>query len=104
MTAAAHVCLTLVAGRELRAELFDYLTEQADIVPGFTASEAAGHGPEVRLHSAAERVKGRADRIVVRIVMEEEAANRLIERLRTQFTGTHLMHWTTPVVNFGVID
>ena len=74
VTAAAHVCLTLVAGRELRAELFDYLSEQADIVPGFTASEAAGHGPEVRLHSAAERVKGRADRILVRIIMEEEAA------------------------------
>ena len=104
MTAAAHVCLTLVAGRELRAELFDYLSGQADIVPGFTASEAAGHGPEVRLQSAAERVKGRADRILVRIIMNEEAANRLIERLRTQFTGTHLMHWTTPITGFGVID
>jgi hypothetical protein len=73
-------------------------------VPGFTASEDAGHGPEVRLHSAAERVKGRADRILVRIIMEEEAAGRLIERLKTQFTGTHLMHWTMPVASFGVID
>jgi hypothetical protein len=100
----APVCLTLVAGREFQQELLDYLSEQTDVVPGFTASEAAGHGPTVRLHSAAERVKGRADRILVRIILEEEAANRLIERLRTAFVGTHLMYWTSPVARFGVID
>ena len=100
----ARVCLTLVAGRELRQELFDYLSEQTDLVPGFTASDAAGHGPTIRLHSAAERVKGRADRVMVRIILEDQAAGRLIERLRTVFKGTHLMHWTTPVARFGVID
>ncbi|MGZ3351911.1 MAG: DUF3240 family protein, partial [Xanthobacteraceae bacterium] len=81
----ARVCLTLVAGRELRQELFDYLSEQTDLVPGFTASDAAGHGPTIRLHSAAERVKGRADRVMVRIILEDQAAERLIERLRTAF-------------------
>ncbi len=101
---AARVCLTLVAGRELRQELFDYLSEQTDLVSGFTASEGAGHGPTIRLHSASERVKGRADRVLVRIILEDEAAGRLIERLRTVFTGTHLVHWTTPVARFGVID
>jgi Protein of unknown function (DUF3240) len=100
----ARVCLTLVAGRELRQELFDYLSEQTDLVPGFTASEAAGHGPTIRLHSAAERVKGRADRVMVRIILEDQAAERLIERLRTAFRGTHLMHWATPIARFGVID
>lgn len=100
----AHVCLTLVAGRELREELFDYLSEQADLASGFTASEASGHGPEIRLHSAAEQVKGRADRVLVRIIIEEAAADRLIERLRTQFVGTHLIYWTTRVERFGLID
>jgi len=101
---AARVCLTLVAGRELRQELFDYLSEQTDLVPGFTASDAAGHGPTIRLHSAAERVKGRADRVMVRIILEDQAAERLIERLRTAFRGAHLMHWATPIARFGVID
>ena len=101
---AARVCLTLVAGRKLRQELFDYLSEQTDLVPGFTASEGAGHGPNVQLHSASERVKGRADRVLIRIVLDDEAAGRLIERLGTVFKGTHLMHWTTPVLRFGVID
>jgi hypothetical protein len=101
---AVPVCLTLVAGREVRQELFDYLGEQTDLVPGFTASEAAGHGPTIRLHSAAERVKGRADRVLVRIILDEAGAGRLIERLRTAFAGAHLVFWTTRVGSFGVID
>lgn len=100
----ARVCLTLVTGREFQQELFDYLSEQADVVPGFTASEAAGHGPTVRLPSAAERVRGHADRVLVRIILEEEAAGRLIERLKTAFVGARLAYWMTPVVRFGVID
>ena len=99
-----HVCLTLIAGRELQQELFDYLSEQADVVPGFTASEAAGHGPTVRLPSAAERVRGHADRVLVRIIMEEQAAQRLLERLRAAFAGGHLVYWTAPVTSFDVID
>jgi Protein of unknown function (DUF3240) len=99
-----HVCLTLVAGREFRQELFDYLSEQMDVVPGFTASEAAGHGPTIRLPSAAERVRGHADRVLVRIIMEQQAAQRLVERLRAAFAGTHLVYWTAPVTSFGVIN
>ena len=41
------VCLTLIVPRQLRDELFDYLSEQSDLVPGFTASDAAGYGAEV---------------------------------------------------------
>lgn len=100
----SHVCLMLVAGRELEAELFDYLGEQTDLVPGFTASEAAGHGPTVRLHSAVERVKGRGNRVLVRIVLEDAMAAQLLERLTTAFSGTHLTYWTSPVTRFGVID
>ena len=40
------VCLTLIAARKLREELFDYLSEQRDLVSGFTASDGAGHGPD----------------------------------------------------------
>jgi uncharacterized protein DUF3240 len=101
---AVRVCLTLVAGRELRQEFFDYLSEQTDLVTGFTASEAAGHGPTIRLHSAAERVKGRADRVLLQIILDEAGAERLIQRLRTAFAGAHLVYWTTQVGTFGVID
>lgn len=98
------VCLTLVAARNLREELFDYLSEQRDLVSGFTASEVAGHGPTIRLQSITEQVKGRADEVLVRTILERQDAARLLVRLRTAFTGTRLVYWITPVAEFGVID
>lgn len=98
------VCLTLIAARNLREELFDYLSEQRDLVSGFTASDVAGHGPAVRLQSTAEQVKGHADEVLVRTILERQDAARLLARLRTAFTGTRLIYWITPVTEFGSID
>ena len=98
------VCLTLIAARKLREELFDYLSEQRDLVSGFTASDAAGHGPTVRLHSTAEQVKGHADQVLVQIILESLDAARLLARLKTAFAGTTLVYWIMPVTEFGVID
>lgn len=98
------VCLTLIAARRLRDELFDYLSEQRDLVSGFTASDGAGYGPTVRLHSTAEQVKGSADEVLVRIILERPDAARLLARLRTAFAGTGLVYWTMPVTEFGLFD
>ena len=101
---AARVCLTLVAGSEIREELFDYLSEQTELVSGFTASYAEGHGPTVRLHSTTEQVKGRADRVLVRIILDETAAEQLIGRLEKMFAGAHVVYWTIPVLLVGIIE
>jgi Protein of unknown function (DUF3240) len=98
-----RVCLTVVAGREVRDELIDYLAEQPELVPGFTASDAEGHGPTVRLHSVAEQVKGRADRVLVRIILDEAAAAELIVRIEQAFAGSGLAYWTMPVLSSGII-
>jgi Protein of unknown function (DUF3240) len=98
------VCLTLIVPRTLRDELFDHLAEQTDLVSGFTASDAAGHGAEVQLHTAAERVKGHANQAVVRIIVSRMDAGRLLERLRVSFAGTRLVYWILPVTEFGIID
>jgi hypothetical protein len=98
------VCLTLIVSHSLRDELFDYLGEQTDLVSGFTASDAAGHGAQVRLHSAAERVKGHADQTVVRVILSRIDADSLLGRLRHSFAGTNLVYWILPVVEFGTID
>lgn len=100
----AGVCLTLVADRLIRQELFDYLAEQTDLISGFTASEAAGHGRTARLHSASEQVKGRADCVLIRIILDDAAAARLLERLHTAFRGAHVTYWTAPVSRFGTIE
>ena len=98
------VCLTLIAARKLREELFDCLSEQRDLVSGFTASDGAGHGPAVRLQTTAEQVKGHADEVLVRIILKRQDATRLLARLKKAFAGTRLIYWIMPVVEFGVID
>jgi hypothetical protein len=87
------VCLTLIVPRQLREEVFDYLIEQTDLVSGFTASHAAGHGAEVRLQTAA-----------VQMILAERNAAGLLDRLRASFAGTKLVYWTMPVTEFGTID
>jgi hypothetical protein len=98
------VCLTLIAARKLRGELFDYLSEQRDLVSGFTASDGAGHGPAVQLQTTAEQVKGHADEVLVRIILQRQDAARLLARLKTAFAGTRIVYWIMPVMDFGVID
>jgi hypothetical protein len=101
---AQPVCLTVIAARSLREELFDYLSEQRDLVSGFTASDGTGHGPAVRLQTSAEQVKGHADEVLVRTILEREDAARLLARLKTAFAGARLVYWIMPVMEFGVID
>ncbi len=101
---AELVCLTLIAARSLRDELFDYLSEQRDLVSGFTASDAAGHGPDVRLQTSAEQVKGHADELMVRTILQVQEATQLLERLKTAFAGSRIVYWMTPVSEFGVMD
>jgi hypothetical protein len=98
------VCLTLTAALSLRDELFDYLGEQRDLISGFTASDAAGHGPDVRLQTPAEQVKGHADELMVRIILQAQDAAQLLERLKTEFAGSRMVYWIMPVSQFGVID
>jgi hypothetical protein len=101
---AEFVCITLIAARSLRDELFDYLSEQRDLVSGFTASDAAGHGPDVRLQTSAEQVKGHADDVMVRTILQPQDAARLLERLKMAFAGSRIVYWITPISEFGVID
>jgi len=98
------VCLTLIAPRSLRDELFDYLSGQTDLVSGFTASQAAGHGRDATLQTPAERVRGEAEEVLVRMILPEPDATRLLDRLKTAFAGSRLVYWLMPVTQFGLID
>ncbi|MDA9479610.1 hypothetical protein XI03_34960 [Bradyrhizobium sp. CCBAU 65884] len=101
---AEFVCLTLIAGRALRDELFNFLSEQRDLVSGFTASDVAGHGPDVRLQTLTELVKGHADELMVRTVLGVQEAAQLLERLKATFAGSRIVYWILPVAEFGVIN
>jgi len=99
-----QVCLTLIAARSLREELFDYLSEQRDLVSGFTASDSTGHGSTVLLQTAAEQVKGHAEEVLVRTILQRQDAARLLARLKIAFAGTGLVYWIMSVTEFGMVD
>jgi len=48
-------------------------------------------------------VKGRADRVLIRIILDDAAAAQVITGIEQAFAGSHLVYWTTPVLSFGVI-
>jgi Protein of unknown function (DUF3240) len=100
----AQVSLTIVAARQLEQELLDYLSEQRDLVSAFTVAAAQGHGVGVVLPSTAEQVKGRAERIVIVLVLEPAAAQELLKRLKAAYAGANLAYWITPLLEFGVIQ
>ncbi|MDA9439574.1 hypothetical protein XH98_10640 [Bradyrhizobium sp. CCBAU 51745] len=97
------VCLSLILARKLGDELLDFLSEQSDLVAGFTVSDAAGHGAGVQLLTAADRVKGHADQVDVRIILRGVDAKCLVDRLRTALAGSNLVYWIVPVEQFGTI-
>ena len=102
-TPSDYVCLTLILARKLGDELLDFLSEQPDLTSGFTASEAAGHGANMQLLTAAEGVQGHADQVHVRIILRTADASRLLDRLRASFAGSNLVYWIAPVAEFGAI-
>jgi hypothetical protein len=49
------------------------------------------------LQTAAQLVKGHADEVLVRKILQRQDAARLLARLKTAFAGTKLVHWIMPV-------
>jgi len=94
----------MIVPRPLRDDLLDYISEQNDLLFGFTAFDAAGHGSTIRLRTPAEQVKGHADQTMAQIVLPRASAEELIERMRTSFAGTRLVFWMLPVLQFGAIE
>ncbi|MCL2713365.1 MAG: DUF3240 family protein [Alphaproteobacteria bacterium] len=98
------VCLMMIVPRPLRDDLLDYVSEQSDLISGFTAFDAAGHGSTIRLRTAAEQVKGHADQTMVQIVLPRGDADQMIGRMQAKFAGTRLVYWILPVLQFGAIE
>jgi multidrug efflux pump subunit AcrA (membrane-fusion protein) len=60
--------------------------------------------PQRVLEATTEQVKGHADEVLVRTILERRDAARLLARLKTAFVGTRLVYWIVPVTEFGAVD
>lgn len=93
--------LTLIVPWALHEAVEDLLLAHPELVPGFTSSRTDGHGSEVRLVSAAERVRGHARQMRFQLVAEATAVEQILALLSPRFVGSGIFYWLLPVVEAG---
>lgn len=93
--------LTLAIPERLTEELIDFLVEQTDLVTGFSLHVAEGMGAGTALVAPLEKVRGRARRTLVVMLLDRAATETLLERLRVLLPLREIAWWITPVMAFG---
>ncbi|BBL73750.1 DUF3240 family protein [Methylomagnum ishizawai] len=94
--------LTLICPPGLEEPLVDWLLES---LPdhGFSTFPVSGHSSRHQGLSLAEQVAGRKRQVRFELHAPEAELFRLVERLTTEFAGTGLHYWMTPVLAQGRI-
>lgn len=95
------VQLTLAAPRQLEEDLVDQILAHPDWAAGFTLFRAEGHSQRAQTLTTQERVRGRADRISLQIVLEPGQAQALLAHLKRHLPKRDVAYWLTPVIEFG---
>jgi hypothetical protein len=95
------VKLSLAAPRHLEEDLVEQLLARPEWASGFTLFKAEGYSRHVENLSAQELVRGRAERMLVQIVLEAEHAQALLAHLRSRFPKRDVAYWLEPVSEFG---
>lgn len=96
-----NCCLTLVFPQSLEENVVDFLLSQATLASGFTTIKIEGHGRNSKLQSLLEQVRGRARRVQMNVVMNDEDARSLLLSLREELGNADIVYWISPVIEFG---
>lgn len=94
-------CLTLIVPKALEENLVDLLLEHEALASGFIASEIEGHGRNVTYQSGAEKVRGRARRVKLQIIMHHTDAQTLLRDIKQALPRANIVYYMTPVTEFG---
>ena len=97
----ADVLLTLVMPEDVAQHVQDILLSRPDLVPGFTANPAEGHGSAIELVEDSELVAGHAPRTVIRTVGPEDANREVVALLRRELPHAGIFYWLVPVIDSG---
>ncbi len=97
-----RLCLLVVVVPEaLEDRLIDELLLHPHWVTGFDSQPVEGHGSRLARHSAAERVRGRARRTRLEMVMAPGHARALLDHLRAVLPQPDVVYWTQTLEDFG---
>lgn len=98
----ADLCLTLLCPPALEEKLLDMLLMSPHVAV-FTSAPIAAHGLSFGRLSASEQVLGRAQATQIQVLLSETDQAELLQVVQTQFAGTGLRYWLTPVIEAGAI-
>jgi hypothetical protein len=93
--------LTLALPASLEEEVLDHLLAHPEWVDGFSIAHQEGFGSGASLVSAMERVRGRARRSVLTVLMETAHVEPLLQGLRQAFPTPDILWWSMPVTASG---
>ena len=79
----------------------DLLLSRPDLVVGFTASPAEGHGSAINLVEAAELVSGHSPRTRIQTVGPESAMREILAMIKRELPRANVFFWLMPVIEAG---
>jgi len=94
------VCLSLLAAPELEEVLLDHLLVNP-LIETFSSQAAASHGGHTSDLDPTEQVLGRADAVLIHVVLSTSSAENVLEELRQMFAGSSVRYWLSPVLSQG---
>jgi hypothetical protein len=95
------VQLTLILPLALEEAVIDTLLEHPEWASGFTSMEVSGHGQAMAHATTSEAVLGRARRIRIVVVLAPDAAQQLLDLLKSRYPHPEAAYWTTAIHSFG---
>lgn len=101
MSREFDACLHLMLPRLLEAGCIDELLRHPDWVGVFSTHHVGGHGEPDAVASAAEQVRGHAERVRVDILMTRTHVEALLEALHAGLPNPDVVWWVTPVLSSG---
>lgn len=93
-------CLTLLCPPELEEKIVDLLLVDA-AAPLFSSAPSFTHGLHPQSLDRLEKVLGRGHSVSIQLLLDQNGATALLDRLRATLRGTGVTYWATHVLDTG---
>ncbi len=97
----ADLLLSLTMPNDIAEHVKDLLLSRPDLVRGFTATQAEGHGSVVPLVAPSELVSGHSPRTQIRLLGPEENMRAALALIKAELPNANIFFWLVPVIEMG---
>jgi hypothetical protein len=97
-----NICLSLLGSPELEEKVLDHLLFSPH-TQTFTSQACASHGGCTTDFDASEQVLGRANAVLIQVLLDSDKTEPLLDDLKRLFPGSGLRFWLTPVLQEGYL-